>query len=683
METKRKVIAIFLIICLSLVVIPSMPVYAEETYQIKLYATKDSYCDADHTSTNYGTTDELYLKGYLNGGDRRCFWYFDLMTLPAGTILNATLYMYQTECNGEHGVSIYRITEDWDEYTIDWDDMPSVGANEAFTLYNQAAWVNFDVTDECDTIAGFYGLSMRGSEDAIPAKTAHFYSREKADYEPYLIVYLEAGAVGTTTVTTWGDGAQVTGGSIFDVMATNSSETASGSGCQVDTYMYNLQHMHVATTLFMNATWNSTSNDWDCPSLHTETGYLKYGISYLASDGEEIISGWYCKIEVTDGDATNDTTAQNWVELSIEWYSQQELVKSDLIYCAFEAYYSTDITKQISLYVDLWLSSDTDNTRVGGAVSSKYYGMYEDGWWLWSSWTPKLGLQTLSTFYDDLYDENGTVSYSYDYTTFVAWTEIGKVAEGESDLSLSCDNHYWATQVTSLEFICPAYGATLYGINTPVLMPTTTPDSPLGFFATLGNSIVDALNDMSYALQTAFSGLSSYSSSAVDDVFDSFGVEDFSTNIATFIGNVGGEFGSAVSVITNLVGSIFDIIAGLGMFIITWTGKIFTSLITLFDTMIDIMDGTNPAVGATQDLFYFLEQLWSLEDMWGFVPTLVLIGWMLSLDNRVKKFGVGWMSLMVTDVQNFMSILSFLMDVAWRIVNVVIDLISRFIFWWI
>lgn len=484
------------------------------------------------------------------------------------------------------------------------------------------------------------------------------------------------GLGGVTTSTLVGDGSQILGGSIFDIMAQNSSLTASGSYCIVSTVIPNFQHVHIATSLYQSAVWDSENGVWDCPTYCAETGYLEYGVSYVDLTTNETVDGWYVHIAIVDGDAGDHNgldSANAWVQLNCSWYNNGEYVKSDQIYAFYDAYHSNDTTTQIDLNIDLWLSSQNQNSLVGGHVSSTYYGMTETGWWLWSDWGPIYGLQTSSTFYSYLYDSNSNVSVTSNFKYFNVWSKIAKTSEGLGDTS--CDNHLWAAQCSSLQFIALPTAATLVGINTPVFNPTTTPNMPVGYFAELANQLAEAINSLTYAISTLTSSASSITASVLDSAFSAAGIPNFLTTISDFTGSLNAEFLSSVGYIKDLIVSFFDLFAGFGIFIIEWFGKTVTIFISIGTTVTGIIDGTGAVTTGLGDIWAMI----NIGGWIGIVPIAIVIAWMSSLDDRARKMGGGWMGYFMSDIQSIISVLSFILDICWRVVTTAIDLGMRFI----
>lgn len=489
------------------------------------------------------------------------------------------------------------------------------------------------------------------------------------------------GIGGTTTTTIVGDGSLIAGGSVFDIMAQNSSLTGGGSSIRVDTVAPNFQHIHILTHLYQTAQWDNESGVWDCPTFDSDTGYLEYGVDYM-QENCTWITGWKVRISVLDGAAGTGVWLANdasWVRLNVTWYNNDTIIKADEIYAMYEAYRDeNDTTTQFSLYIDLWLSELEGSTNVAGHVSSQYYGMEENGWWLWSTWGPVGGLATSSTFYDNLYDGDGNITYASNLKMFRVWSKIAKIDSGEG--ATSCDEHLWASINEVLQIKQLPYNDILVGIMSPVFMPTTTPDMPVGFFASLGNYLANAIEALRYAIVSTAQVAGELTSDVVDTVFSSLGVQDFTSSITSSISSIGDYFATAFSYITSLIVTFFTLLASIGMFIITWFGYFVNAILSIGTGITNLLSGKSVPLGGFQ--------IEVLGQFWTAIATLITSGglfiilvvyWFDSLDKRAKQTGGGWMSIFMSDIQSMISVFSFILDLAFRVVNFVIDTTMRFI----
>lgn len=483
------------------------------------------------------------------------------------------------------------------------------------------------------------------------------------------------GLGGVTSTTVVGDGALIAGGSVFDIMAQNSSLTEGGSSILVSTVAPNFQHLHTLTHLYQSAQWDEVNGVWDCPSFCSETGYLEFGVDYM-EENCTWLNGWKTRIYIVDGGAGTGAwfaKDQSWVRLNVTWWNNNELIKYDDVYAFYEAYDENDTTTQISLYIDLWISEDEYSSNVAGHVSSQYYGMEEGGWWLWSNWQPVGSLQTSSTFYDNLYNGDGNLTSASTLKMFNVWSKIAKTGVGEGDTS--CDEHLWASINEVVQIKQLPYNVELIGIASPIFMPTTTPDTPLGFFASIGNTLANALDSIYYAIATLAQGALTLTSSVLDSVFGLFGITGFTSSITSIIGGFATYFTQSITYVSSLIISIFTLFSSVVLFIIEWIGRVISTLIQIGDIVVGILNGTGAITTEIGNIWEWIK----IDTWFSFIPIVMVIYWFNSIDQRAKQTGGGWMSILMGDINSIISVISFIFDFAWRVISTVIDLSMRFI----
>jgi len=57
----------------------------------------------------------------------------------------------------------------------------------------------------------------------------------------------------------------------------------------------------------------------------------------------------------------------------------------------------------------------------------------------------------------------------------------------------------------------------------------------------------------------------------------------------------------------------------------------------------------------------------------------MLISWWASIDDRARRTGAGWMAVFLSDINAIISILSFIYSLTLGVINIVIDLVFRFL----
>lgn len=101
----------------------------------------DAYIYRVKAGTNYGSEATIDIRPEFNG-EMRGLLRFDLSEIPAGsTILAAHLYLNPVDSNNGQVNSIYRVTTQWSEGTVTWNDPWNIpgGDYDPTSLYQ-----NFD-----------------------------------------------------------------------------------------------------------------------------------------------------------------------------------------------------------------------------------------------------------------------------------------------------------------------------------------------------------------------------------------------------------------------------------------------------------------------------------------------------------------------------------------------------------
>ena len=104
----------------------------------------------DDINTNYGSSNELELKGHSSGNtnERIIFLKFNTSTLTTRTISFASLVLYchSAENNDETTLNVYGAPYSWSESTITYNNMPDLGACIATKKQNGSGYISFDLT---------------------------------------------------------------------------------------------------------------------------------------------------------------------------------------------------------------------------------------------------------------------------------------------------------------------------------------------------------------------------------------------------------------------------------------------------------------------------------------------------------------------------------------------------------
>ena len=177
-----------------------------------LNPTDDAFINENYTDSNYGDDDTIDVKKAAPGYDLYGLIRFDLSSIPADSVIvSAKLRLYATTVNDEiETLYVKRITSDWSESTVTWDNKPSWESEASSSIQNisQEGWYEADVTDD---VQGFINGSYPNyGWVLIPAKevdydNAKFASKENSNssIHPQLVIeYVQPNTVTQTETIT-------------------------------------------------------------------------------------------------------------------------------------------------------------------------------------------------------------------------------------------------------------------------------------------------------------------------------------------------------------------------------------------------------------------------------------------------------------------------------------------------
>ncbi|MFQ6072224.1 MAG: DNRLRE domain-containing protein, partial [Methanosarcinales archaeon] len=159
----------------------------------------DTYVREDQSTTNYGTAPNMYVRS-KTGSRSHAFIKFDLSSIPRGSNIisaNLSLYMY-TAPTASRTYNIYKITSDWNETTITWNNAPTVSAtptSSSSTGTTNNVWLNWSVTSDVqyflDNPSNNYGWMINDSSEGSADYFANFSSKENATSSLRPKIYVE------------------------------------------------------------------------------------------------------------------------------------------------------------------------------------------------------------------------------------------------------------------------------------------------------------------------------------------------------------------------------------------------------------------------------------------------------------------------------------------------------------
>ncbi len=166
MRKKKTVYLLSLFSIILVLALATSPIKAEtEILTKKFYPTDDTYISEQQNTTSFG--DEPLLKirdkyGFANtsGWGWDALTKFNISTIPENSsILSATLNLYLTKTiffNETHNkLSLYRITNHWDENNTTWVQQPNYQSNPLLNqtiTNNPDTWITYNLTNEIKKI---------------------------------------------------------------------------------------------------------------------------------------------------------------------------------------------------------------------------------------------------------------------------------------------------------------------------------------------------------------------------------------------------------------------------------------------------------------------------------------------------------------------------------------------------
>jgi hypothetical protein len=209
MDSKTMLILLTIVVCIS-------------TSSFALDPTDDTYVDEWNPTGINGTSNRMITRSmYLGGFVLDTLIKFDLTWIPPdATVKSATLAMFYSNwlsCDPVgRQLDAFRITEDWDEDTANWNNRPAHNATPVATDYvpsvhSGMGWdVTSSVQDYVDGAYPNYGWKIRDVETSGNCMTYFFSKENGSDFDPGLVVdldiiFVDAHATGMNHGSNWTD----------------------------------------------------------------------------------------------------------------------------------------------------------------------------------------------------------------------------------------------------------------------------------------------------------------------------------------------------------------------------------------------------------------------------------------------------------------------------------------------
>lgn len=193
-------------------------VYASDTVVVRILPVADANVlnRSDAVNTNYGSSPRINPMAWTWNNDghgvgyQRALIRFDLSSVPAGsTIISSDMNLFvdstgfqqgHSQLTGSNDSYLFKVTEDWDEHTVTWNDRPDADLNDTIFVpasTHRTADFSIDimsfVEDWLDNSSSNKGLMFQLRTET-PYRQLLFGSRENPDttIRPYLeIVYVK------------------------------------------------------------------------------------------------------------------------------------------------------------------------------------------------------------------------------------------------------------------------------------------------------------------------------------------------------------------------------------------------------------------------------------------------------------------------------------------------------------
>jgi hypothetical protein len=149
------------------------------------------------------------------------------------------------------------------------------------------------------------------------------------------------------------------------------------------------------------------------------------------------------------------------------------------------------------------------------------------------------------------------------------------------------------------------------------------------------------------------------------------GAASFLAGLTTMTSGISAFFGGTIASIVNGVTMVFKIMVGFAVFALDWGSRIATWVVNITTEVVNIFNGTSAAVTG-------LGNIWTLFNVtsWiDFIPLMLILLWLDSLDIREKRQGGGWVQIAVGDIQIATYILGLIMEYSWMVFNFVFNTI--------
>jgi large repetitive protein len=151
-------------------------------------ANIDSWVDRNSPNSNFGG-DQILKVHKQNSRAARALVRFALPNVPNGcSVTGAQLRLFAASSNGSETVQARRITQDWAEHTVRWNQQPSTTVAAMATTTGASGWNQWTVTAQVQAMyAGTNrGFQIRYENEGNPTREMQLHARDKGSQHPEL-----------------------------------------------------------------------------------------------------------------------------------------------------------------------------------------------------------------------------------------------------------------------------------------------------------------------------------------------------------------------------------------------------------------------------------------------------------------------------------------------------------------
>lgn len=370
-----------------------------------------------------------------------------------------------------------------------------------------------------------------------------------------------------------GDGNRVSGGSPFEIYATNSS-LVNGTMAYSEMIYRRLQSVHMLVEL-------NTDNKIEADHLEplVNVGYYEVGFDYKLDGHEEDewLTGWSARVYISEINvgtygASSDSA---YTALTVLWYNRGDFVRGDqYLYSYHWGYDKTAFPthrESITFWADLWFDKANSSTVFGGRINTEYYGYYEDGssWWFgYGGFRPLMGNVTASMVFGNVIDDDGNILSSKNIGLVRVWEKVAKTASaGDADTYTVKPFQVFSLKVAQDR---------MDGIDTPVFIEPKQLN--LGGYS-IFDPLLGAFGGIGSVISGALFGMGKVMIGGIDTILSWVGLP---------YGTFSGFVNFVMIIFTSLIGSMANVISMISKSL-TLITTFLTTIITFVDYIISII----------------------------------------------------------------------------------------------